>query len=175
MLKVKIGEKEFEYLTSLETEEYYNGSSRRTLTVNCPSDAIGLDELNALLTEENLAEIVMTNTEGISVYKDVLAENEEGEMVPTGEQEFDHFDPIVNYFDGYVLKLSCGITSVPKRLIHRLCTRNRSSLKLESAPTLKSSSTSWDCKGGQAYGTSKIPNGVPTCNSRPQCRKPRRQ
>ena len=55
MLKVKIGEKEFEYLTSLETEEYYNGSSRRTLTVNCPSDAIGLDELNALLTEENLA------------------------------------------------------------------------------------------------------------------------
>ena len=50
MLKVKIGEKEFEYLTSLETEEYYNGSSRRTLTVNCPSDAIGLDELNALLT-----------------------------------------------------------------------------------------------------------------------------
>ena len=112
MLKVKIGEKEFEYLTSLETEEYYNGSSRRTLTVNYPSDAIGLDELNALLTEENLAEIVMTNTEGISVYKDVLAENEEGEMVPTGEQEFDHFDPIVNYFDGYVLKLSCGITSV---------------------------------------------------------------
>ncbi len=47
-----------------------------------------------------------------AVYKDVLAENEEGEMVPTGEQEFDHFDPIVNYFDGYVLKLSCGITSV---------------------------------------------------------------
>ena len=33
----------------------------------------------------------------------------------------------------------------------------------------------WDCKGGQAYGTSKSPNGVPTCNSRPQCRKPRRQ
>ena len=112
MLKIKVGTKEFEYLNSLETEEYYNGSSRRTLTVNCSSDAIGLDELNVLLTEDNLAGLVMTNTEGISVYKDVLAENEEGEMVPTGEQEFDHFDPIVNYFDGYVLKLSCGITSV---------------------------------------------------------------
>ena len=112
MLKIKVGTKEFEYLTSLETEEYYNGSSRRTLTVNCSSDAIGLDELNVLLTEDNLAGLVMTNTEGISVYKDVLAEDEKGKMIPTGEQEFDRFDPIVNYFDGYVLKLSCGITSV---------------------------------------------------------------
>lgn len=74
MLKIKVGTKEFEYLNSLETEEYYNGSSRRTLTVNCSSDAIGLDELNVLLTEDNLAGLVMTNTEGISVYKDVLAE-----------------------------------------------------------------------------------------------------
>ena len=90
MLKVKIGEIELEYLTSLETEEYYNGSSRRTLTVNCLSDAIGLDELNALLTVDNLAEIVMTNTDGMAVYKDVLAEDEKGKMIPTGEQEFDH-------------------------------------------------------------------------------------
>ena len=112
MLKIKVGTKEFEYLSSFETEEYYNGSSRRTLTVNCLSDAIGLDELNALLTEDNLAEIVMTNTEGMAGYKDVLAEDEKGKMIPTGEQEFDRFDPIVNYFDGYVLKLSCGITSV---------------------------------------------------------------
>lgn len=103
MLKVKIGEREFEYLTSLETEEFYNGSSRRTLTVNCAADAIGLDELNALLTEENLAQIVMTNTEGIPVYGDPDEE---------GVAEIDHYDPIVNYFDGYVLKLSCGITSV---------------------------------------------------------------
>ena len=72
MLKIKVGTKEFEYLTSLETEEYYNGSSRRTLTVNCLSDAIGLDELNALLTEDNLAEIVMTNTEGMRSTKTFL-------------------------------------------------------------------------------------------------------
>lgn len=103
MLKIKVGTKEFEYLNSLETEEYYNGSSRRTLTVNCSSDAIGLDELNVLLTEENLAEIVMTNTEGIPVYRDP---NDDGVA------EIDHYEPIVNYFDGYVLKLSCGITSV---------------------------------------------------------------
>ena len=103
MLKVKIGEKEFEYLTSLETEEFYNGSSRRTLTVNCAADAIGLDELNTLLAEENLAQIIMTNTEGIPVYGDP---NEEGVA------ELDHYDPIVNYFDGYVLKLSCGMNSV---------------------------------------------------------------
>lgn len=103
MLKIKIGSKEFEYVDALETEEFYNGASRRTLAVNCPSDAIGLDELNALLTEENLAEITMTNTEGIPVYTEITEE---------GVQEIDHYDPIVNTVVGYVLKISCGITSV---------------------------------------------------------------
>lgn len=81
MMTIKIANTEIEYLTALETEEYFNGSSRRTLTVNCAPNAIGLDELNALLTEENLASIALFNDElGVT-----------------------------NYHDGYVLKLECGI------------------------------------------------------------------
>lgn len=83
MLKAKIGTIEMEYLDAIETEEYYNGASRRTLTLTCAPDAISIDALNALLTEENLASITLYNEEsGIS-----------------------------NVYDGYVLKLSCGIKS----------------------------------------------------------------
>ena len=92
MLKIKIGQREFEYLDALETEEFYNGSSRRTLTVTCDPNAIGLDELNNLLTEENLASITMTNTE--------MLVGEEGAE-----------EPLTNIYEGYVLKLSCGITN----------------------------------------------------------------
>ena len=81
MLKIKIGNTTFEYLEALETEEFFNGSSRRTITVTCNPNVISIDELNALLVEENLSNIVM--------------ENEESN--------------IVNYYDGYVLKLLCGI------------------------------------------------------------------
>lgn len=97
MLKVKISETEFEYLNALETEEFYNGASRRTLTITCAPDAISLDTLNALLTEENLASITMTNTEGIPSMED--------EGMVTSE-------PIMNIYEGYVLKLSCGINKV---------------------------------------------------------------
>ena len=81
MLKINIAGTEFEYLDALETEEHYNGSSRRTLTVTCLPDAISMDELNALLTEDNLASITLTNTE-------------------TGA---------VGIHDGYVLKLKIGV------------------------------------------------------------------
>lgn len=81
MQKIKIAETEIEYMSALETEEFFNGSSRRTLTVTCAPDAISLDELNSLLTEENLASVTMTNTE----------------------------NGAVNVYDGYVLKLACGI------------------------------------------------------------------
>ena len=83
MFTIKIANTEFEYLNALETEEFFNGSSRRTLTITCAPDAISIDALNALLTEENLASITLYNEEsGIS-----------------------------NVYDGYVLKLSCGIKS----------------------------------------------------------------
>ena len=85
MLKIQFSNTntEVEYLSALETEEFFNGSSRRTLTITCAPDAISLDALNALLTEENLASITLYSEEsGIS-----------------------------NVYDGYVLKLSCGIKS----------------------------------------------------------------
>lgn len=85
MLKIQFSNTntEVEYLSALETEEFFNGSSRRTLTVTCAPDAISIDALNALLTEENLASITLYSEEsGIS-----------------------------NVYDGYVLKLSCGIKS----------------------------------------------------------------
>ena len=88
MLTIKIANTEFEYLNALETEEFYNGASRRTLTLTCAPDAIGLSELNALLTEEHLASISLTND---------------------GSGEEDGAQAVTNIYDGYVLKLFCGI------------------------------------------------------------------
>lgn len=87
MLKIKIANTEFEYLGALETEQFFNGASRRTLTLTCAPDVISLDTLNALLTEENLASISLTNDENAAV-------------------------PTTNIYDGYVLKLSCGIQNI---------------------------------------------------------------
>lgn len=70
----------FEYLEAFETEEYYNGASRRTLTFEAEVGVIGVDELNTVLSKE-------TNTQTIE-----LSNNE-----------------ITNIYDGYVLKLRCGI------------------------------------------------------------------
>lgn len=90
MLKINIANTEFEYLNALETEEFYNGASRRTLTVTCAPDAIDLTGLNALLTEEHLASIALTN--------DSAGTDEEGNA-----------QAVTNIYDGYVLKLFCGI------------------------------------------------------------------
>lgn len=75
-----LNEINFEYLNALETEEYFNGASRRTLTFECEVEAIGIDELNKLLSNE-------ANTQSIEL------SNED----------------ITNIYDGYVLKLKCGI------------------------------------------------------------------
>ena len=72
----------FEYIDAVETEEFYNGSSRRTLTFECAVGAISVDELNTLLSDE-------ANTQSITL------ENAE--------------ENAVNIYDGYVLKLKCGI------------------------------------------------------------------
>ena len=70
----------FTYLNAIETEEFYNGASRRTLSFECKVGVIGVDELNAVLSNEaNIANITLTNGE------------------------------VVNIYDGYVLKLRCGI------------------------------------------------------------------
>lgn len=90
MLKIKIANTEIEYLSAVETEEFFNGSSRRTLTITCAPDAISLDALNALLTEENLSSVTLVNTSA--------GTDEEGNALT-----------VTNVYDGYVLKLSCGI------------------------------------------------------------------
>ena len=70
----------FEYINAVETEEYYNGASRRTLSFECAAGVIGVDELNTVLSnEENTATIELSNGE------------------------------ITNIYDGYVLKAKCGI------------------------------------------------------------------
>lgn len=88
MLKIKISETEIPYLNAFETEEFFNGASRRTLTVTCSPDAISVDALNALLTEENLTSISLTND---------------------GSGEDGNAQAVTNIYDGYVLKLFCGI------------------------------------------------------------------
>lgn len=70
----------FEYLNALETEEFFNGASRRTLTFECAVDVIGVDELNAVLSDEK-------NTQSVEL--------------SNGE--------VTNIYDGYVLKAKCGI------------------------------------------------------------------
>lgn len=71
-----------EFIESFATEEYFNGSSRRTLTIHIPS-TVSIDRVNNLASsEENTSKIVLKN----------------------GEFE--------NIFDGYVLKLSVGIQPI---------------------------------------------------------------
>ena len=81
MLKIKIASTEFAYLKALEGPEHYDGEMRRTLTVTCAPAAIGLAALNDLLVEDNLGSIELHNTEM----------------------------GVTNYFDGYTIKLECGI------------------------------------------------------------------
>ena len=74
----------FEYIRAFETEEHFNGASRRTLTFECPANAISVDELNnALSNEANTAELELINAE-----RNTSA-----------------------VYSGYVLKLKCGIES----------------------------------------------------------------
>ena len=86
----------FEYLNAVETEEYYNGASRRTLTFEAEVGIIGVDELNSILSDEN-------NTKSFTLTGDAVAILDENGN-PTGETS-----QAVNIYDGYVLKLKCGI------------------------------------------------------------------
>ena len=86
----------FEYLNAVETEEYYNGASRRTLTFEAEVGVIGVDELNGILSDEN-------NTKSITLTGDEVAILDENGN-PTGETTH-----AVNIYDGYVLKCKCGI------------------------------------------------------------------
>ena len=54
---------EMPYLAATETEEYWGGASRRTLTFQLSRAAAGLDALDALCSEENLARLELCNAE----------------------------------------------------------------------------------------------------------------
>ena len=86
----------FSYLNAVETEEYYNGASRRTLAFEAEVGVIGVDELNGILSDEN-------NTKSITLTGDAVAILDENGN-PTGETTH-----AVNICDGYVLKCKCGI------------------------------------------------------------------
>lgn len=84
-LKIKfVNGKTQEYLNALETEEYFNGSNRRTLTFEIAREAANLEELDALCAEENLAKLELINEE----------------------------EDISNIYEGYVLKLKVGVEPV---------------------------------------------------------------
>lgn len=85
MLKLKLTNgKEYEYLKAFETEEFFNGSSRRTLTFEMARTAADLEELDTDCTETNCETIELTNTEM----------------------------GITNIYDDYVLKLKVGVEPV---------------------------------------------------------------
>lgn len=70
------------YLQALETEEYYNGSSRRTLTFDIARDEANIEALDILCSaEDNVARLELVN-------EDMGA---------------------TNFYDGYVLKLKVGV------------------------------------------------------------------
>ena len=72
------------YLTALETEEYYTGASRRTLTFQIARNAADLETLDSLCTEQNLAKLELANDEM----------------------------GVTNIYEGYVLKLKVGVEPV---------------------------------------------------------------
>lgn len=73
------------YLNAIETEEYWGGASRRTLTFTCAADAVSVDALNALLGDA-------ANTAGLSLTNEELG--------------------VTNLYEGYTLKLKVGIEPV---------------------------------------------------------------
>lgn len=84
-LKIRFADTtEVAYLNAVETEEYFNGASRRTLTFDIARDAVGLDALDALCTEENCKKLELINEEA----------------------------DITNIYEGYVLKLKLAVEPV---------------------------------------------------------------
>ena len=74
-----------EYVEAIETEEYYGGSSRRTLTFTIAPNSCNIQTLSDECTEANCATLELINDE----------------------------EQITNIYEGYVLKLYVGIESRP--------------------------------------------------------------
>ncbi len=120
-MKIKFkNDTELDYLKAIETEEYFNGSSRRTLTFECDTNAISIDELNDILSvEDNLKEITLIG-EPYPVYKKnkitTQGVNETGEEINIEQEvitdEIERYETSQNIYNGYILKLKCGVESV---------------------------------------------------------------
>lgn len=73
------------YLEAIETEEYWGGSNRRTLTFTCVADAVSVDALNTILNDA-------ANTAALSLVNEELG--------------------VTNLYEGYTLKLKVGVEPV---------------------------------------------------------------
>lgn len=83
--KIRFANKtEVAYLNAIETEEYWNGASRRTLAFDIARDAVGLDALDNLCTEDNCTKLELINED----------------------------EDVTNIYEGYVLKLKLAVEPV---------------------------------------------------------------
>ena len=90
---------ELTYLDAIETEEYWGGSSRRTLTFTCEADAVSIDALNTILSDAG-------NTQTLELTGFItVQQNQDGNVVEVQA-------PVTNIYDGYTLKLAVGIDKV---------------------------------------------------------------
>lgn len=71
-----------EYLRALETEEYWGGSNRRTLTFTCAANAASVDALNGLLGDADNVQTLALENEELGV---------------------------TNCYEGYTMKLKVGV------------------------------------------------------------------
>lgn len=83
---------EVTYLNAIETEEFWGGSSRRTLTFTCAPDAVSIDALNTILSDT-------ANTETLTLVGEIAGED--------GTQQ-----AVTNLYEGYTMKLAVGIDKV---------------------------------------------------------------
>lgn len=87
---------EVTYLDAIETEEFWGGSSRRTLTFTCAPDAVSIDALNTILSDP-------ANTGTLALVGAIVTMEEKDGGAVTVET------PVTNLYEGYTLKLAVGI------------------------------------------------------------------
>ena len=90
---------EVTYLNAVETEEYWGGSSRRTLTFTCAPDAVSIDALNAVLSDS-------ANLKSIELHGEFQTQEIRDDGIK------DVKIPVTNIYENYTLKLSVGIDRV---------------------------------------------------------------
>lgn len=109
-----------DYLIAVETEEYYNGANRRTLTLECDKNAISVDELNMVLSDENNIKSITLVGETYPIYKrekvTTKGVDENGQEVSlTNEvvtEKIELYETPEKVFADYTIKIKCGVESV---------------------------------------------------------------